>query len=163
MFWLQDNLGFSNMRKLSDFIRSSPYVSAHYNWFFIFSTLSTDIVILRDYIGILGTSRTIHCNCLQKGYSLLAQKTRLFTSVVSSLTSTSKYGYSYSRDGIFIFLFCCLYSLNFCLYQGLLSIPNVAEQHEVWDFLSDSSKVCICICWKHLVSMASVLTFIYLF
>ncbi|WVZ23206.1 hypothetical protein V8G54_001750, partial [Vigna mungo] len=29
--------------------------------------------------------------------------------------------------------------------QDLLSIANVAEQHEVWDFFSVSSKVCICL------------------
>lgn len=29
-----------------------------------------------------------------------------------------------------------------CVQQDLLSIANIAEQHEVWDFLSASSKVC---------------------
>ena len=33
--------------------------------------------------------------------------------------------------------------LSTLLYQDLLSIANVAEQHEVWDFLSASSKVCM--------------------
>lgn len=55
--------------------------------------------------------------------------------------------------------------LTYFLYQDLLSIANVAEQHEVWDFLSASSKVCI-IAFAYvlnaLVTLASLLIFVFL-
>lgn len=71
----------------------------------------------------------------------------LSISVAFNLTNISRYYLSFLQFLMFcVVLFLTSISLHqiVVLLQDLLSTTNIAKQHEVWDFLSVSSKVCIC-------------------
>lgn len=72
----------------------------------------------------------------------------LSISVAFNLTNISRYYLSFLQFLMFcVVLFLTSISLHqiVVLLQDLLSTTNIAKQHEVWDFLSVSSKVWICL------------------
>lgn len=105
----------------------------------VFSFWSADTEILSDCIGILKKFLIIIYIYPPKEYFHQAQRTLLFISDAFILTNICKYDINSSMN-LFYIPFPVAY-LHVFFFQDLLSIANVAEQHEVWDFLSVSSKV----------------------
>ena len=106
--------------------------------------LVADTEISSDYIGILKRFLIIRYIYPLKEYSRPAQRMLLFIKDAFSLTNIYKYDDNFARiSSTSVFVFLHLWCIFF---QDLLSIANVAEQHEVWDFLSVSSKVLVMFC-----------------